>query len=50
MRLLTVKNSSHPDMRTSHAQRLEKGFQHGEEGSKSKILSKKSTSLVKKSR
>ena len=28
-------------MRTSHAQLLEKGFQHGEEDSKNKILSLK---------
>ena len=28
MKLLTVKNNSHVDMRTSHAQLLEKGFQH----------------------
>ena len=33
------KNNSHVDMRTSHAQRLEKGCQHGEEDSKNKILS-----------
>ena len=32
-------NNSHADMRTSHAQRLEKGFQHGEEESKNNILS-----------
>ena len=41
IRLLTVKNNSHPDMRTSQAQLLEKGFQHGEEDSKNKILSQK---------
>ena len=39
IRLLTVKNNSHADMSTSHAQLLEKGFQHGEEDSKNKILS-----------
>ena len=33
------KNNSHADMRTSYAQLLEKGCQHGEEDSKSKILS-----------
>ena len=38
-RLLTVKNNSHVDLRTSHAQLLEKGFQHGVEDSKNKILS-----------
>ena len=36
IRLPTVKNNSHADM---HTQLLEKGFQHGEEDSKSKILS-----------
>ena len=36
--LLTVKNNSHADMRTSHAQLLEKGCQHGEEDSKNKVL------------
>ena len=50
VRPLTVKNNSHADMRTSYAQLLEKGFQHGEEDSKNKILSQKSTSPVKKSR
>ena len=39
IRLLTIKNNSHADMRTSHAQLLEKGCQHGEEASKNKILS-----------
>ena len=39
IRLLTVKNNSHADMRTFHAQLLEKGCQHGEEDSKIKILS-----------
>ena len=34
---LAVKNS-HADMRTSHAQLLGKGFEHGEEDSKNKIL------------
>ena len=33
------KNNSHADMRTSHAQLLEKGCQHGEEDSKNKTLS-----------
>ena len=44
------KNNSHADMRTSHAQLLEKGFQHGEEDSKIKFCHKKSTSPVKRSR
>ena len=39
VRLLTVKNNSHEEMRTSHAQLLEKGCQHGDEDSKNKILS-----------
>ena len=39
MRLLTVKNNNHADMRTSHIQLLGKGFQYGEEDSKNKILS-----------
>ena len=39
IKLLTVKNNSHADMRTSHAQLLGKGFQHGEEDPKNKILS-----------
>ena len=38
MRLLTVKNNSHTDMRTSHAKLLEKGCQYGEGDSKNKIL------------
>ena len=33
------KNNSHADMRTSHAQLLEKDCQHGEQDSKNKILS-----------
>ena len=33
------KNNSHANMKTSHAQRLEKGCQHGEEDSKNKTLS-----------
>ena len=39
VRLLTVKNNSHADMRTSHAHPLEQGCQHGEEDSKNRILS-----------
>ena len=39
IRLLTVKNNSHADMRTFHAQLLEKGCQHGEEDSKNRIFS-----------
>ena len=38
IRLLTVKNKSHADMRTSHAQLLGTGCQHREEDSKNKIL------------
>ena len=34
-----LKNNNHVDMRTSHAQLLKKGCQHGEENSKNKILS-----------
>ena len=42
IRLLTVKqNNSHANMRTSHAQLLEKDFQHGEEDSENKICHKK---------
>ena len=37
--LLKVKYNSHADVSTSHAQRLEKGCQHGDEDSKNKILS-----------
>ena len=40
------KNNSNVDMRTSHSQLLEKGYQHGEEDSK-KNCHKKSTSAVK---
>ena len=40
IRLLTVKNNSDVDMRTSHAQLLEKGHQHGGEDSKNKSLLK----------
>ena len=39
IRRLTVKNNGHADMRTSHAQLLEKSFQHGEEYSKNKLFS-----------
>ena len=39
IRLLTVKNNSHADMRTSHTQLLGKGCQHGKEDFKNKILS-----------
>ena len=35
------KNNSHVEMRSSHAQLLEKGCQHAEEDSKNKILSQK---------
>ena len=39
LRPLTVKNNSHADMRTSHAQLSGKSCQHGEDDSKNKILS-----------
>ena len=39
LRRLTGKNNSDADMRASHAHLLEKGFQHGEEDTKNKILS-----------
>ena len=39
MRLLTVKNNSHADLRTSHTQRSGKGCQYREEDSENKILS-----------
>ena len=39
VRLLTLKDNSHADMRTSPAQLLEKGCQHGEEDSKKIFLS-----------
>ena len=41
IRLLTVKNNSHTDMGTSHAQFLEKGCQHGDKDYKNKVLSGK---------
>ena len=39
IRLLTVKNNIHTDLRTSHAQFLGKGSQYGEEDSDNIILS-----------
>ena len=39
VRPFTVKNYSHADMRTSHAQLSEKSCQHGQDDSKNKILS-----------
>ena len=39
IRLLTVKNSNHADLRTSHAQLLGKGSQYREEDSENKLLS-----------
>ena len=39
IRLFTIKNDSHADIRTPHAQLLEEGCYHGEEDSKNKILS-----------
>ena len=41
IRLLTVKSNSHMDLRTSHAQPLGKGCQHGEDDYENKILSNK---------
>ena len=38
-RLLTLKNNTYMELRTSYTQPLEKGCQHGEEYSKNKILS-----------
>ena len=39
IRLLSIKNNSHTDLRTSHAQLLEKGCQYKEEDYENKILS-----------
>ena len=39
IRLLTVKNNSHTNLRTSHAQLSEKGRQYREEDYENKILS-----------
>ena len=39
IRLFTVKNNSHTDWRTSHAQLSEKGCQYREEDYENKILS-----------
>ena len=41
IRLLTVKNNSHTDRRTSHAQFSEKGCQYREEDYENKVLSQK---------
>ena len=41
VRLLTMKDNSHTDLRTSHGQFLGKGSQYGEEDSENKILSQK---------
>ena len=43
MRLLTVKDNSRKDLRTSHAQFLEKGSQRGRKTSKIKFCHKKRT-------
>ena len=50
IRLLTVTNNNHEDLRTSHAQLSGKGCQYREEDSENKICHKKSTLPVKKSR
>ena len=39
MRLLTVKNNSHTDLRTSHSQLSQKDCQYGEEDYENKNLS-----------
>ena len=41
IRLLTVKNNSHTDLRTSLAQLLEKGCQYREEDYENKIVIKR---------
>ena len=48
--LLTVKNNSHTDWRTSHAQLSEKSCQYREEDYEKKFCHKKSTLPMKKSR
>ena len=50
IRLLTVKNNSHADMRTSHTQLLEKAVSMERTTPKREFFDKKSTSPVKKSR
>ena len=50
IRLLTVKDNIHTDLRTSHAQFLRKGSQYREEDSENKICHEKSTIPVRKSR
>ena len=50
VRPLTVKNNSHADMRTSHAQLSGKAVSMERTTTKIKFCHKKSTSPVKKSR
>ena len=50
IRLLTVKDDSHTDLGTSHAQLLEKAVSTERKTSKIKFCHKKSTLPVKKSR
>ena len=50
MRLLIIKNNSHADMRTSHAQLLKKAFSMERKSPKVKFSHKMTTLLVKKSR
>ena len=50
MRLLIIKNNSHADMRTSHAQLLTKAFSMERKSPKVKLSHKMTTLLVKKSR
>ena len=47
IRLLTVKDNIHTDLRASHAQFLEKGRQYREEDSENKFCHKKSTLPVR---
>ena len=50
MRLLIIKNNSHEDMRTSHAQLLKKAFSMERKSPKVEFSHKMTTLLVKKSR
>ena len=50
MTLLIIKNNSHADMRTSHAQLLKKAFSMERKSPKVKFSHKMTTLLVKKSR
>ena len=50
IRLLTIKNNSHADLRSSHTQLSEKDCQYIEEDSENKILSQEEYIPVKTSR